>query len=163
MTADLRFTDVTPAHADALAALHATAFDRPWSAQAFADLLGQPTVSGWVATAASPVGFILMRLALDEVEILTLAVAPAFRRRGYGQQLVSAALDWARTAGAKVCHLEVAANNGAAVALYRGLGFNTQGRRPDYYGTAERRIDAILMTCALTSQEHVKTKLDHLN
>jgi ribosomal-protein-alanine N-acetyltransferase len=126
----LRFAE--PAEAEALAALHATAFPlgEAWSADAFETLLRMPGVFGLVAEG----GLILARLAADEAEILTLAVAPAHRRRGLGDTLVETAVLHAAALGGRAMFLEVAEDNAPALALYGGLGFTRAGRRPDYYG-----------------------------
>ena len=50
-------------------------------------------------------------------------VAPAFRRRGYGEQLLAAGLAWARDLGLESISLDVFPANTAAVALYQAAGF----------------------------------------
>jgi len=50
-------------------------------------------------------------------------VAPAFRRRGYGEQLLAAGLAWARDLGLECISLDVFPANTAAVALYQAAGF----------------------------------------
>ncbi len=50
-------------------------------------------------------------------------VAPGFRRRGYGEQLLAAGLSWARDLGLESISLDVFPANTAAVALYRAAGF----------------------------------------
>ena len=50
-------------------------------------------------------------------------VAPAVRRRGYGEQLLAAGLTWARELGLESISLDVFPANTAAVALYRAAGF----------------------------------------
>lgn len=45
------------------------------------------------------------------------------RRRGYARRLLQTGLAWARQAGARRAALAVLATNEAALALYRGLGF----------------------------------------
>jgi len=88
-------------------------------------------------------GILIGRVAADEFEILNLAVGPACRRRGVATQLVRAALDYARNAGASQTYLEVRASNEAAIALYARFGFRACGRRPNYYlNPAE---DAVLL------------------
>ena len=77
--------------------------------------------------------FILIRAVLDEAEILTLAVRPEARRKGYARGLVEAAAALARAAGVCQLYLEVAEDNAAALALYRATGFVEVGRRPGYY------------------------------
>lgn len=125
-----------------LAALHAEAFDRPWDAGAFAALLDQ---SGVFAVEEAD-GFILMRVAVDEAEILTLAVRPAARRQGLGARLVGQGAVAAAARGADRLFLEVAEDNAAARALYARAGFIEAGRRPGYYqGPDGSRRDALLL------------------
>ena len=132
-----------------LAALHAEAFDAPWDAAAFMVLLGQAGVH----LAEAPGGFILVRTAADEAEILTLAVRPADRRHGLGTGLVSRGVADAVAHGATRLFLEVAEDNKAALALYRGAGFVEAGRRPRYYARADgSRTDALILALNLTGR-----------
>jgi len=78
-------------------------------------------------------GILIGRIAADEFEILNLAVGKACRRRGIATRLVSAALEYARIAGARQSYLEVRASNEGAMALYTRMGFRVSGRRPNYY------------------------------
>ena len=130
----------------ALAALHAQAFDTPWSATAFADLLAQPGV----ALVAQPDGFILLRVVADEAEVLTLAVSPDARRQGLGRRLVEAGLANVEAAGAARVFLEVADDNVGALALYARCGFEPAGRRRSYYARSDgSRRDALLLALNL--------------
>ena len=132
--------------ARALAALHAEAFETPWSAQAFADLLDQ---AGVVLEGAED-GFILIRAVAEEAEILTLAVRPSARRQGLGGRLVKAASRRAVELGASRMFLEVAEDNAPARGLYGALGFEAAGRRPRYYSRAEGpAVDALLLVLNL--------------
>jgi ribosomal-protein-alanine N-acetyltransferase len=135
----------TPAHADVLAMLHATSFPAPWTAVEFASLLGQPGVAAWIEADETPHGFIMVRAAADEAEILTLAVVPAHRRKGIAAKLLAAACDVLRTGGTARMFLEVAADNIAASALYKAHGFAPCGRRPNYYGSGHHPVDAVVM------------------
>lgn len=129
-----------------LAALHAEAFDAPWDSVAFENLLGQ----GGVHLAEVPDGFILIRTAADEAEILTLAVRPAARRRGVGADLVALGAAEAAARGATRLFLEVADDNAAARALYARSGFVEAGRRPRYYARPDgSRRDALLLALNL--------------
>jgi ribosomal-protein-alanine N-acetyltransferase len=91
---------------------------------------------------------ILIRVAADEAEILTLAVAPEARRTGLGRALLDAACEAARAAGAVRLFLEVSATNQAARALYDAAGFQQIGRRRRYYADGS---DALTMSLTLTS------------
>jgi ribosomal-protein-alanine N-acetyltransferase len=131
-----------------LAALHAEAFDAPWTAAAFADLLGQ----AGVFAVEAPEGFILMRGVADEAEILTLAVRPSARRRGLGARLLAEGVGLAGARGADRVFLEVADDNAAARALYRRSGFVETGRRPRYYARSDgSREDALILTLNLAA------------
>lgn len=133
------------AHAPILAALHQEAFAAPWTTQSFIDLLKQPNVQAWITHPENPTGFVLTRLAADEVEVLTLAVRPDKRRKGFARVLLQTALSAATDSGAAVCHLEVADDNEAAQALYTAAGFSVSGRRPAYYDRPDGAVDAVLM------------------
>lgn len=122
----------TPLHAAAMAAIHAAAFPpgERWGADAMALQLGQPGAFGLI----DPAGALLLgRVAADEAEILTLAVAPPVRRQGRATALLRAAIAHVRGAGVRALFLEVGAGNAAAQALYAGGGFVEVGRRARYY------------------------------
>ena len=113
-----------------LAGLHAAAFAHPWSGAELEALARTPGATTLVAEdGAVPVGFLMARRAADEAEVLTLAVNPAWRRRGVASALVEAAAGL----GAAHLFLEVAHDNAAARALYAATGFLEVGRRPRYY------------------------------
>src|SRR5271170_2721957 len=79
------------AHAAAMAAIHLAAFppSEAWGGDAIALQLALPGVLGWLDQRG---GMILARVAADEVEVLTLAVAPATQRKGLGTRLLEAAM-----------------------------------------------------------------------
>jgi len=147
-SASLTIVPAGSPHAALLAALHAPAFPpEPWDETALARLLALPGVFARLALAGDePVGFVLARVAVDEAEILTLAVLPGRRRRGAGRALVTAVAAAARAAGGTRLYLEVAADNAAALALYRGQGFAEVGRRRGYYVRAGAApVDALVL------------------
>jgi ribosomal-protein-alanine N-acetyltransferase len=133
--------------AGGMAEIHAEAFDHPWSADSFEALLNE---SGAGALIAGQEGFILWRTAAGEAEILTLAVAPAVRRRGLARALLTEACKRARNDGAEAMFLEVSDQNAAAVALYDGAGFARAGLRRGYYASLVPPQDALVMRLALT-------------
>ena len=135
------------ADAEALAALHATAFDAPWREPDIAALLASPGVFALTtADDDGAHGFILVRAVAGEAEILTLAVDPAFRRQGLARALVEATANAALGLDAETLFLEVAEDNPAAIALYVGADFAEVGRRRKYYARPDGvRIDALVM------------------
>jgi ribosomal-protein-alanine N-acetyltransferase len=124
---------LTPPHdVDILARLHAASFADAWSAGWIAKLLAQPGIFAFAAGGETG-GFVLVRAAGGEAEILTLAVAPAARRRGIGSSLVLAACHQAQEMGAEAVFLEVGQANEPAKLLYARLGFREVGRRKGYF------------------------------
>lgn len=128
-----------------MAAIHQTAFpDEPWDEASFLVLLGQPGVFGFIDERG---GFVLLRVAADEAEILTIGVTA--RRQGIATRLMGDAIGKAAEAGAAVMHLEVAAGNAPARGLYESLGFTQTGRRAKYYANGD---DAVLLSRRLDSE-----------
>lgn len=147
----MRLTDATPAYAPVLARLHTEMFPRPWSEAEFRTLLSSPGVFALLAESeeTEPLGFVLTRIAADEMEILTIGVRPAQRGKGVGHLLLKHALTAAQEAGAAQAFLEVSVNNHAAVALYTAHEFQITGTRKKYYlefiNNIEKRVDAHIM------------------
>jgi ribosomal-protein-alanine acetyltransferase len=78
-------------------------------------------------------GFVVGRHVGDQGEVLNLAVAAPWRRRGVGRELVRGLLEEFRRVGAREVFLEVRASNAGAIRLYQGLGFRKIGGRIGYY------------------------------
>jgi ribosomal-protein-alanine N-acetyltransferase len=135
------------ADAPALAALHAAAFagGEAWGPDAIRLMLEMPGAFGLHLPGR---GFVLARVAAGEAEILTLAVAPAARRRGSGAALLAAALAGAAARGAGEMFLEVSEANGPARALYAAAGFAEAGRRRRYYADG---ADALVLRRGLAA------------
>ncbi len=134
--------------AEVLAELHARTFNEVWDAATFRQLLGLPGCFALLAGADDiPVGFVVMRVAADEAEILTLAVDPEKRRAGTGRALLDAGLANAREKGAAKAFLEVSVSNIAAIALYTREGWQETGRRVRYYADGS---DALMFSVLLT-------------
>lgn len=139
-----------PKDAAELARLHARAYLRPWPAQAFAALLAEDGV--FALTIGEPFeALVLCRVAAGEAEILMLTTAPDARRRGLGRTLLAAAVERAGVLGARSLFLEVADDNGAALALYGSAGFAQAGVRRGYYPGTDGRGDALVLRCDLNS------------
>ena len=76
------------------------------------------------------IGFLVARqTAVDEREILNLAVDPAERRRGVARKLLESELQ----RPGNQWFLEVRASNTSAIKLYENIGFRAAGRRESYY------------------------------
>ncbi|MEP5938582.1 MAG: GNAT family N-acetyltransferase [Erythrobacter sp.] len=142
--------------ADHIMAVMQPAFDpmwgEAWNRRQVEDALTFPTIQCIVMdrTGAGPeetgepaAGFVLTRFVAGEEELLLIAVAPQFRRRGLGRKLIDQMVLNARHRGAEQIFLEMRRDN-PAETLYRQVGFEPIGKRPDYYLSADgSRIDAI--------------------
>jgi ribosomal-protein-alanine acetyltransferase len=123
-----------------------------WKPQTWDSVIGSASADGQrlvlVAEADNqPVGFGVLGRAHDSAEIESLAVSPAFRRRGLGREICERLLAWARNRGATQAFLEVRVSNAAAQSLYESLGFQESGVRRAYYQDPDE--DALVMTMAL--------------
>lgn len=78
--------------------------------------------------------------------IVSLAVAPGYRRSGIGTALMRAVLDRLQAKGIGEVELETRVSNDGATALYERLGFETVAVKEGYYDDGE---DAFLMRTAL--------------
>lgn len=133
--------EITPmetADAAIAARLHDEAFPRGWSDGEFLSLLSQPAVFGFLIVdpsrrRAQAAGFVLVREAAAEAEILSIAVSATAKRSGLGWRLMQAAMREASQRGAEEMFLEVDEINQAAIALYKKLGFSKVGERNAYY------------------------------
>ena len=139
----------TVADAAAMAAVERSAAHAPWSEASLADSLRVATTLAWVALDAEAVvvGHLLCSLAVDEGEVLELAVRKDRQRSGFARTLLRAAYAAWRDGGARRAFLDVRADNTPAIALYVSEGWSPCGRRQRYYRDG---IDAILFEKTLS-------------
>jgi ribosomal-protein-alanine N-acetyltransferase len=149
---------VMPAEAgddETLARLQARCFDDAWGVDGVGKTMSLPGMISLLIRVTTPggrmpVGFVMIQVASDQADVLTVGVVPEWRGHGLARLLVGEALNSARALGARRATLEVSVENTAARALYAGFGFAPVGRRPAYYRLADgRRVDAVIMGCAL--------------
>lgn len=125
-----------------LATLHALCFPHdPMSVAQASRFLDMPASRLYTA----PDAFLLVNVVPPEADIVTLGVHPRSRRRGLARRLVEMV-----QAEVETLHLDVAASNTAAIALYHTLGFLETARRPSYYTGPDGREDAVLMSWSST-------------
>ena len=119
-------------------------FSSPWSREALELLLGNTAVG---FCAVDKTGRVLayggMLVVLDEGEITNIACHPDARRKGLGEAVTSALLNYGIGVGVKRFSLEVRESNFAAISLYEKLGFSVAGRRKGFY--EKPREDAFVM------------------
>jgi [ribosomal protein S18]-alanine N-acetyltransferase len=128
------FSAAGPRDAAAIARLHGQSFGRGWDEdEVYGLLIDRAVIAHRAVSRRTLVGFIVSRLAVDEAEILSVAIAPARRGRGWSRPLFDHHLRSLAGLGARAVFLEVDEHNAAACRLYEGAGFREVGRRQGYY------------------------------
>lgn len=132
--------------AGAIARLHGASFQRGWSDGEVEQLLIAGNVRAHrVVIGSKLVGFILSRIAADEAEILSVAIAQGARGRGLAGKLLSLHLRTLAGLGVRTVFLEVGEDNMSACRLYARSGFGEVGRREGYYPHAAGTPTAALV------------------
>lgn len=127
-------------------------FEGP-SSSFFSALLDQPYCRAWhLLHEEASVGAVWYQCSSDRAEMVDLRVHANSRRCGYGQVLLLGTLAELSASGVNLIDLEVKASNQAARGLYEKVGFQSTGRRRDYYRAATGYEDAILMSLSLPLQ-----------
>jgi ribosomal-protein-alanine N-acetyltransferase len=144
------FAEARPSDAAAIAAIHGVSFQRGWGEDEIYRLLAEKNVVAHRATIGARggkvVGFILSRLAAGEAEILSVAIAPAWRGRKLARPLLDLHLRRLAGLGTRAVFLEVGEHNAPATQLYRRAGFREVGKRQGYYqGAGDGGATALVM------------------
>jgi tRNA threonylcarbamoyladenosine biosynthesis protein TsaB len=144
---------LTSADAAAISELEKLCPEAPrWGESGYLQV-GSNGVQGWAAVSGgSPVGFLVVRVAADEMEILNLMVNPNARRRKIATRLLAGAYSHAAEHNVRRIFLEVRESNAAARAVYGLHGFTEQGRRKRYYSDPVE--DALAMSKDFRSDSH---------
>ena len=109
-------------------------FSAHWTAEQWQTELAQPAARIWCAAEGKRIiGFIALRGAAGQYELLNLAVAADQRRQGKGRLLLSHVVNELKKSGTEEISLEVSAINLPAQALYRQAGFVVVGVRKNFY------------------------------
>jgi [ribosomal protein S18]-alanine N-acetyltransferase len=139
-------SEATAGDAASIANLHAASFRRGWSEQEVEGLLlAHNVVTHRAMIGGKLAGFIMARLAADEAEILSVAVARTRQGRGLARSLLDLHLRRLAGLGARAVFLEVDENNRPAIRLYDRAGFREVSRRANYYPGPEGKPAAALV------------------
>lgn len=148
MDAPYRIRSAIPADAGPLVAIERRCFSDPWSERSFREALDSPWSFGLVAYAGPRIaGYLIGREVAGTGEVLNLAVAPDFRRRGVARALLRAGLALLTKRHVDEVYLEVRESNRSAQALYLSSGFRPVGQRAAYYRNPKE--DALVLWLAL--------------
>lgn len=139
-------TEATAADAGALAALYAEALPPGWPAEELAEACSDPSRAVFKATEGSYLhGFLILQFAADEAEILAIATAKDWRRRGLAASLLRRGISACQDRIMSCIYLEVAENNTPARRLYEKFGFVVIGRRENYYRSSSSAFETALI------------------
>ena len=133
--------------AAALSQIHGASFHRGWGESEFETMLTERnTMVHRLRMGRKTIGFSVSRMAADEAEILSIAVAESHRGRGLSNNLLLTHLGHLAGRGIRTVFLEVEENNQPARRLYERAGFGVVGRRERYYRqSGGEALDALLM------------------
>src|ERR1700744_5214098 len=137
----------SPRDVAAFAQIHHASFHRGWGEDEFEHMLNERnTLVHRLRMGRKTIGFSVSRMAADEAEILSIAVAEAYRGRGLSNTLLLTHLGHLAGRGIRTVFLEVEENNQPARRLYQRAGFSVVGRRERYYRqSGSEALDALLM------------------
>ena len=145
---------MTADHLGELERLEKICFSRPWSRKMLAEELDNECAAFLVAedpVTKEVVGYAGLLVMADEGYITNVAVFPEYRRRGVAGQIIAVFDNFARGNRLAFLTLEVRPSNAAAIALYKGFGFEEVGRRRNYYDLPKE--DALILTKEYTYEE----------
>lgn len=121
-------------------------FSDAWSPSSLLSSFESPHSLFFAATddqSGALLGYSIVYCLSGEAEILNIAVDVYQRERGIGSALMQAMIDGAAARGCEIFLLEVRESNTPAIALYEKFGFQTIGRRKNYY--VKPTEDALIM------------------
>jgi len=134
-----------------IAELHTQSFDSAWGVSDMETHIARDICLGVGDEMLD--GFIIVRAADDQAEILTIAIAPEKRGTGLALALLQNSETMLTARGAGLLFLEVAEDNRAAIALYKKAGFEPIGKRPAYYRRINGRVGALTFRKTLDAGE----------
>ena len=148
----MTITNVKPCHLEEIHAIENACFSLPWT---FEQLEKQMNAENCIFLAAvnddgALMGYIGLMFVLDEGYISNVAVSPDFRRHGVADALILALIERTKKHLAFLT-LEVRESNTPAIKLYSKHGFESVGKRKNYYDKPKEA--ALLMTLFFKKEE----------
>lgn len=135
-------------------------YSHPWSRGNFLDSFAQNHPAFGLRRKVEQkkgnlVAYFFVMPVVDELHLLTIAVAREFQGMGYAFHLLSAMRLFAENSGFQSIMLEVRVSNSRAICIYERFGFLEIGRRRAYYPAENgAREDAIVMRLSLNGNAH---------
>lgn len=117
----------------------------PWSYQQFERCLHTPNQTWVLQQHKQILGFAVLRLVLDEAELLNFVIEPTYQRQGLGKRLLTFICKQVQDMQASHLFLEVRRSNQAAINLYQQAGFYFIATRKNYYPSLLGKEDALIL------------------
>lgn len=128
-------------HLDDVENIEKICFSSPWSKEALADQINNPTSHFIVACEdGKAVGYMGLQIFSGEGYVTNIAVLPEYRQRGIAQKLIEKCMENTMD----FISLEVRESNIPAINLYTKTGFENMGIRPNFYQNPDE--NAVIMT-----------------
>lgn len=141
----------------AIAMLEKRCFSDPWSENVIASALGSGNyIFSYIYAAEDDletreklraegnvpgmIGYACGLISFDQCEVQRVCVLKEFRKRGFGERLMTELLTAFNAVGASSVFLEVRAGNVPARMLYEKLGFREIGTRKAYYADDDAAV-----------------------
>jgi [ribosomal protein S18]-alanine N-acetyltransferase len=125
-------------------ALERSLQSHPWSQSSFENCLNGRQKCWLAENKQHLVGYVVVAHGGGDAELLNLAVATNYQRKGIGQCLIQHAANSVKDK-ADMLFLEVRVSNRKAIGLYQKEDFFEVGIRKNYYPTVNGHEDALLM------------------
>jgi [ribosomal protein S18]-alanine N-acetyltransferase len=142
---EVRITPMRRRHLRGVLRIEQQVYPRPWTFGLFVGEISQRASRVYLVArvGSEVVGYAGMFRAVDDDHITTIAVDPAWQRRGIATRMLLALARAAVDRGCRNLTLEVRMSNSGAQALYQRFGFVPAGVRKGYY--PETGEDALVM------------------
>lgn len=150
---------MTDAHVKDVLLIEQQSFSTTWPTNAFYQELHENKLAHYYIGRCGDrvVAYGGIWVILEDSHITTIAVAPDYRGRRFGEILLLHLLDQAMTRGASWMTLEVRESNEVAQALYRKYGFTTVSTRKGYY--SDNNENALVMWAGNLKSEIYKNRI----
>jgi ribosomal-protein-alanine N-acetyltransferase len=146
------FSVLTVADLDAVLEIEMEVYTHPWTRGNFLDSFYDGHQARGLRDASGELlGYFFLMPIIDELHLLTFAVAKKYQGQGYAKLLLQEMMRYAQLHGFASIMLEVRVSNIRAMAVYQRFGFVEIGRRKGYYPVNNlSREDAIVMRIDVT-------------
>lgn len=128
----MKICPMTEADCEKTGLLMKECFSVPWSVEGLKEMFHTEGYCSFLAKEEEVIGYVGMKMVLDEADITNVAVLPSHRKRNC-QKAVKTVIRRGKKQNLHRIYLEVRASNIAAVTLYEHAGFKEVGQRKNYY------------------------------